>query len=96
MLQDFGFLQVHGHGLDDTIERIPRGNALAGRSEASVGSWNLEPLVRPAYSGADSRSVIRGEPHGMLLTTYLNDVAMQALTSAPSRMAPGAIIVKEN
>ena len=32
----------------------------------------------------------------MLLTTYLNDVALQALSSGASRMVPGAIIVKEN
>ena len=32
----------------------------------------------------------------MLLTTYLNDVALQALSSGASRMAPGAIVVKEN
>ena len=32
----------------------------------------------------------------MLLTTYLNDVALQALSSGASSMAQGAIIVKEN
>ena len=32
----------------------------------------------------------------MLLTTYLNDVALEALSSGASSMAPGAIVVKEN
>ena len=36
------------------------------------------------------------EPHGMLLTTYLNDVAFDALSSKAGTMPGGAIIVKEN
>ena len=32
----------------------------------------------------------------MLLTTYLNDLALQALNSGASRMPPGAIVVKDN
>ncbi len=51
-------------------------------------TWTLWPEKGELYTGQ--------EPHGMLLTTYLNDVALQALSSGGSRMAPGAIIVKEN
>jgi len=36
------------------------------------------------------------EPHGMLLTTYLNDVAHDALSNKAGSMPEGAIVVKEN
>ncbi len=36
------------------------------------------------------------EPHGMLLTTYLNEVAFDALSNKAGTMPEGAIIVKEN
>ncbi len=52
------------------------------------GNWTLWPGKGELYTGA--------EPHGMLLTTYLNDTALQALSSGASVMPPGAIIVKEN
>ncbi len=51
-------------------------------------TWTLWPEKGELYTGQ--------EPHGMLLTTYLNDVALQALSSGASSMPPGAIIVKEN
>ena len=51
-------------------------------------TWTLWPGKGELYTGQ--------EPHGMLLTTYLNDLALQALNSGASRMLPGAIIVKEN
>ena len=51
-------------------------------------TWTLWPGKGELYTGQ--------EPHGMLLTTYLNDVALRALTSGASSMAPGAIVVKEN
>jgi len=39
----------------------------------------------------------RGQgPHGMLLSTYLNDAAAQAMQGKPGTMPDGAIIVKEN
>ena len=51
-------------------------------------TWTLWPGKGELYTGQ--------QPHGMLLTTYLNDVALQALSSGASSMPPGAIIVKEN
>ena len=51
-------------------------------------TWTLWPEKGELYAGQ--------EPHGMLLTTYLNDVALQSLSSGASSMAPGAIVVKEN
>ncbi len=49
--------------------------------------WKLWPGVDKQYQGTD--------PHGMLLTTYLNGPAFEAL-EADETMPSGAIIVKEN
>lgn len=51
-------------------------------------NWTLWPGKGRFYTGR--------EPHGMLLTTYLNPAAARALESGASRMPDGAIIVKEN
>ena len=51
-------------------------------------SFSLWPETSELYTGR--------EPHGMLLTTYVNDVARQALTTGASAMPEGAIVVKEN
>jgi hypothetical protein len=50
--------------------------------------WDLWPDKGALYAGQ--------QPHGMLLTTYLNDVAMQALRDQTGTMPAGAIVVKEN
>lgn len=52
------------------------------------GSWELWPEKGELYPGA--------EPHGMLLTTYLNGQALQALRGNAGSMPVGAILVKEN
>lgn len=36
------------------------------------------------------------EPHGMLLTTYVNDLALGAVNTMAGTMPEGAIVVKEN
>lgn len=51
-------------------------------------SWDLWPGKGRLYPG--------NQPHGMLLTTYMNDVAMGAVASHTGTMPAGAIIVKEN
>jgi hypothetical protein len=51
-------------------------------------SWALWPGTQPRYEGS--------EPHGMLLTTYVNDLAQQALREGRLPLPDGAIIVKEN
>lgn len=51
-------------------------------------NWTLWPGKGELYEG--------GTPHGMLLTTYLNDSALEALQDQGGAMPPGAIIVKEN
>jgi len=51
-------------------------------------SWTLWPGLGELYSG--------NEPHGMLLTTYLNDIALEALESQAGSMPVGAVLVKDN
>lgn len=56
--------------------------------DADYRSWPMFPGRGELYSGT--------EPHGMLLTTYVNDIARDALTNGASTLPAGAIIVKEN
>ena len=51
-------------------------------------NWQVWPDKGELYTGQ--------VPHGMLLTTYVNDVARRAVTTQPGSMPDGAIIVKEN
>ena len=51
-------------------------------------SWELWPGLGEKYEG--------GDPHGMLLTTYLNPAAFDALDGKEGVMPDGAIIIKEN
>jgi len=51
-------------------------------------TWPLWPGRDRLYAGT--------EPHGMLLTTYVNDLARDALTNGAMTMPAGAIVVKEN
>ena len=52
------------------------------------GGWELWPGRGEKYEGPP--------PHGMLLTTYLNDAAFNALTGEAGSFPDGSIIVKEN
>lgn len=52
------------------------------------GSWQLWPGKGELYEGA--------EPHGMLLTTYLDKTAFDALADKAGIMPVGSIVVKEN
>lgn len=56
--------------------------------ESYANNWTMWPGTTELYEGT--------EPHGMLLTTYLNEDAYNALTSGSGPMPTGAIIVKEN
>lgn len=51
-------------------------------------SWELWPGLDRLYPGT--------EPHGALLTTYVNPIAREALRRGDESMPPGAVIVKEN
>ncbi|MGB7290727.1 MAG: hypothetical protein WBD99_00950 [Thermodesulfobacteriota bacterium] len=51
-------------------------------------NWALFPGKGKLYKGT--------EPHGMLLTTYVNKTAGQELTSGAKELAKGSILIKEN
>jgi hypothetical protein len=53
-----------------------------------ASNWSLWPGKGQFYEGS--------EPHGALLTTYLNPAAMEALEGDATSMPAGAMIVKEN
>ncbi len=86
---------------DDTASREPAVMAGAAQPDTTgaamwahlqeVGyqsNWQLWPDKGELYTGR--------VPHGMLLTTYLNDVALRAVTTQAVSMPAGAVIVKEN
>lgn len=51
-------------------------------------TWDLVPGTAPLHPGAD--------PHGTLLTTYANPVAMEALERGAPSMPPGAAFAVED
>jgi len=51
-------------------------------------NWRLWPGKDELYTGVD--------PHGMLLTTYANDVAFAALSAGSTQLPEGSVVVKEN
>lgn len=51
-------------------------------------SWDLWPGKGEKYEGT--------EPHGALLTTYLNPAATRAAAEGAGQLPPGAIVVKDN
>lgn len=55
---------------------------------ADYQNWPLWPDQGELYAGQD--------PHGMLLTTYVNEAALGALNAQAGTMPDGAVIVKEN
>ncbi len=61
--------------------------ALLGAEDYQT-NWTLWPEKGELYAGT--------EPHGMLLTTYLNDIAIAALEGDATAMPVGSIFVKEN
>lgn len=63
------------------------------QQEAYQDNWDFWPDREPFYQGT--------EPHGMLLSTYLNDLALRGLLALRERseiddLPFGSIIVKEN
>lgn len=51
-------------------------------------TWKIWPGTHELYEGR--------EPHGMLLTTYLNAAAYDAVINNEEKLPEGAIVVKEN
>lgn len=58
------------------------------KSQRYAQSWKFFPGKQALYTGQ--------VPHGMLLTTYVNDAAFTALSAKATTLPNGAIIVKEN
>jgi len=58
------------------------------QSKDYQNAWTLTPGKGKLYAGQG--------PHGMLLTTYLNEQAFNAYEAKPGAFSDGAIIVKEN
>ncbi len=58
------------------------------QSEDYQTNWSLWPGRGELYEGQ--------EPHGMLLTTYLNDAALAAVEDSMGTMPAGSFVVKEN
>ena len=53
-----------------------------------IKKWQMWPGQSAFYPGK--------EPHGMLLTTYVNQPALRAIVEMQGKMPCGSIIVKEN
>lgn len=58
------------------------------QAEDYTESWDLWPGTEPMYEGND--------PHGMLLTTRVNEVALGAIEEGAEELPEGAIVVKRN
>ena len=77
-----------------SMEEIHRAEEMAGelwnkmQVENYRENWEMWPGKNAFYKGT--------EPHGSLLTTYVNDSAYEAIMYKGGKMSPGAIIIKEN
>jgi hypothetical protein len=58
------------------------------RAKDYTVKWAMWPGRDELYEGQ--------EPHGMLLTTYVNDIALAGINDKSGNLAEGSIIVKEN
>jgi len=58
------------------------------QEENYAANWALWPGMSELYEG--------NQPHGALLTTYVNDIALDALNSGQMTMPEGAVVIKEN
>ena len=79
-----------GEAMQETMlpDTTPEAVWQALQAESYRDSWALWPDKGELYTG--------GEPHGMLLTTYLNESAMEALQTQAGAIPVGGILVKEN
>ena len=79
-----------GTGMKSEAMPEPNAESVAAhlKSQRYAQAWKFYPGKQALYTGQ--------VPHGMLLTTYVNDVAFSALAAKASTMPYGAIIVKEN
>lgn len=82
-------ISLHGHGADNQRPE-PKAKAVWDylQQQNYPENWAYWPGTEAFYEGT--------EPHGALLTTYVNAVAGEALVDKPSSMPAGSMIVKEN
>lgn len=92
--------QTDQQTVEDTAEAETAAaeTALPDTTAASLWSYLDEVGYQNAWSPWPGKGELYAgtEPHGMLLTTYLNDPAHDALTGPAGSMPNDAIIVKEN
>ena len=77
-----------------SMEEVRKAEKMAGelwskmQGENYREDWEMWPGKEAFYKGK--------EPHGVLLTTYVNDTAYEAIENKEGKMPSGAIIIKEN
>ena len=77
-----------------SMEEVTKAEKMAGelwskmQGENYRENWEMWPGKEAFYKGK--------EPHGVLLTTYVNDAAYEAIENKEGKMPSGAIIIKEN
>ena len=89
-------LLVAGCGGDEEAEDMsadaPEANGAAIieylNSADYQNAWQHLPGVEPLYTGQD--------PHGALLSTYFNAIALKAITDKAGSVPEGGIVLKEN
>ncbi|MEX2282826.1 MAG: cytochrome P460 family protein [Gemmatimonadota bacterium] len=84
--------------LDQAVPDVVGAPALPDTTEAGLWTylqqsgyqqnWRMWPGKDRLYKGT--------EPHGMLLTTYVNDLAYDAITNGAATLPAGSIVIKEN
>ncbi|HSO07304.1 MAG TPA: cytochrome P460 family protein [Pelomicrobium sp.] len=80
------------NGIAADMMKMPKPDAEAVKryltTENYRSAWKFFPGKQALYKGV--------EPHGLLLTTYVNPVAYTAISVPGNRLPHGSIIVKEN
>lgn len=72
----------------DCVDGIGEATLISLEDERYRETWELLEATSPLHAGS--------EPHGALLTTYVNDAALDAIEHADLSMPPGAVIALEN
>lgn len=90
LLLAFGIVAVAACGSDEPALPVTSSDSVIAYLEEVdyQESWELWPGLGERYQGDD--------PHGALLSTYLNPAAFEALENKAGIMPDGAIVLKEN
>jgi hypothetical protein len=87
----YGFVLAQEKAAKPKKEAIaPSGTVLWGQLKKAdyVKNWKMWPGKTALYKGT--------EPHGALLTTYVNGTALKAIEGKKGKLPVGSIITKEN